>query len=1378
MSRTVNLKALLILGLTALGLGASVHVVHGVQVRRSAQEFLERAALAQADGRPAAALEALAGYLKLQPEDRAARIQFGLLLAAQAQTARQRQEACTLLERELKADPHNREARRAWAGLAVELGRYAEAKVELAAVAQETAQDADSLILLGRCEEGLQNYPSAVAYYAEAARHAPKRLECYARRVRLLEEKLGKPENATNVIQAMVQENPRSAAARVEAAEHFSRKGLWDEADAHVQAALAHAVEGGPSLYAWAAETALGKGDAELALNRLRSGLERHASDAGLRLNLARLELQLGRPAAALQTIAPLLSSFPNQTDDLVRLTGLLIDLDEIEKAAAAIEQLKGRAAPAIVGFLRAHVLAKRDEWGQARLVLHDVISSLSSTDWRHQAYLLLARCHNNQGNTDAELAAYNSALEVNRHSVLACRGKGDVLLRLGRLDDAINVYRLIVPRTPELTAPFVRLLIIRNLRLPPGHRDWHEADAAMARVPQRLRDSTPFLIVRGELVSAQDRPAEARSILEDARRQSPESLDVWLALAEHSESQSRHAEAVSLLAQAAEKFPGRGELILARLRFASRRGVAELRQELATAEKECERLARSEQSRVLGALGIAWYQLNDIPSAVRLWKQVAGQSARNLSVRMALFVAAAQLGEDAEMNRLLEEIRQVEGQEGACVAYGEATQQWLRAQRGDAGAWAKAARLAAAAAAQRPSWSAAVLLQAQIADHWGKTDEALQRYVRAMALGERRPHVIRRTVELLHLQRRYAEAYQILQDLSDSAIVELDMGRQAVALTLLAGTNNQASRKRALELARRVIPADTNEYQDLVWLGQVAAAAGQPAEAEKLFRRAIASDPTAPLAWAALLTMVVRTEPARSADIMPEVRRNLPPDRAARVLAPAYEMLNRPQEAQKEYEMALASAPADPDALGTAAVFYGRTRQLPKAEECLRKILELPDSSGDRGHSWARRHLAAVLAQAGTYSQYQSALALLARNQPATPDDERALGLVLATQPGRREQAIALLEKCHRDKALPVHEEFLLAQLHAANGNSNKALEHLTRVASVEHADPQHVASLIELLLKHDYPGAAQGWLLKLEEMKADAFLIASLHAQWLAKTGRPDAAVQRLTSLAQERPESLVPAAALLEKLRRPVDAESLYRSAIARDDTKGLLELARFLGRQGRTDEALECCARLRGRVPAEVVAEASLGVFRATPPTPLQYQRVSEWLTADSGQYSASAPLAALRAELEFHAQHYGEAIAAYRQVLHIEPNHPVALNMLAWLLAVKEGQAGEALPLIQRAIELLGPRSDLLDTRALVYSALNQPSAAAADLEEVVRMDPSATVYFHVALIHHRVSDRAQAQTAFRKAQELGLCASAVHPLERPAFHRLAAALTE
>jgi Tfp pilus assembly protein PilF len=154
------------------------------------------------------------------------------------------------------------------------------------------------------------------------------------------------------------------------------------------------------------------------------------------------------------------------------------------------------------------------------------------------------------------------------------------------------------------------------------------------------------------------------------------------------------------------------------------------------------------------------------------------------------------------------------------------------------------------------------------------------------------------------------------------------------------------------------------------------------------------------------------------------------------------------------------------------------------------------------------------------------------------------------------------------------------------------------------------------------------------------------------------------------------------------------------------------------------------------------------------------------------------LAALRAELEFHAQHYGEAIAAYRQVLHIEPNHPVALNMLAWLLAVKEGQAGEALPLIQRAIELLGPRSDLLDTRALVYSALNQPSAAAADLEEVVRMDPSATVYFHVALIHHRVSDRAQAQTAFRKAQELGLCASAVHPLERPAFHRLAAALTE
>jgi Tfp pilus assembly protein PilF len=114
---------------------------------------------------------------------------------------------------------------------------------------------------------------------------------------------------------------------------------------------------------------------------------------------------------------------------------------------------------------------------------------------------------------------------------------------------------------------------------------------------------------------------------------------------------------------------------------------------------------------------------------------------------------------------------------------------------------------------------------------------------------------------------------------------------------------------------------------------------------------------------------------------------------------------------------------------------------------------------------------------------------------------------------------------------------------------------------------------------------------------------------------------------------------------------------------------------------------------------------------------------------------------------------------------VEPNHLVALNNLAWLLAHRGAKGEEALALINQALLAYGPRGDLLDTRALVFLSMQQCERARADLEAAIRDTPTATRYFHLGRVLRLANDPAGASSALLKAKSLGLKRSQLHPAE-------------
>jgi len=100
---------------------------------------------------------------------------------------------------------------------------------------------------------------------------------------------------------------------------------------------------------------------------------------------------------------------------------------------------------------------------------------------------------------------------------------------------------------------------------------------------------------------------------------------------------------------------------------------------------------------------------------------------------------------------------------------------------------------------------------------------------------------------------------------------------------------------------------------------------------------------------------------------------------------------------------------------------------------------------------------------------------------------------------------------------------------------------------------------------------------------------------------------------------------------------------------------------------------------------------------------------------------------------------------------------VVLNNLAFLVALAGNEAetgNDPLKLVQEAEHILGPTSDILDTRAVVYTAQGKYDAAIEDLNYAVTADPAAPKYFHLAVAQLGAGNNSKAIDAWQKAHEL------------------------
>ena len=126
-----------------------------------------------------------------------------------------------------------------------------------------------------------------------------------------------------------------------------------------------------------------------------------------------------------------------------------------------------------------------------------------------------------------------------------------------------------------------------------------------------------------------------------------------------------------------------------------------------------------------------------------------------------------------------------------------------------------------------------------------------------------------------------------------------------------------------------------------------------------------------------------------------------------------------------------------------------------------------------------------------------------------------------------------------------------------------------------------------------------------------------------------------------------------------------------------------------------------------------------------------------------------------AQLEEQAGEDDAAIARYRRILDVQPANVVALNNLAFALAVRHNAAAEALPLARRAVGLAPRSGTVLDTLGWVEHLLGNHDVAANLLGQAVRLEPGqAEIRLHAAIVYMASGKSDRAEMELKEALRL------------------------
>ncbi len=1099
----------------------------------------------------------------------------------------------------------------------------------------------------------------------------------------------------------------------------------------------------------------------------------------------------------------------------------LLLSQQDVKGAAELLKEVRKQRYSQLEVFARrldkveGQILLTDNRWFPAKDLLEKLRKQLpaSTPDQRRfisEVDYLLGFAHEKLGNDDLAAASYKSALQNNPENKMAEYGQ----LRIAKVP--IGSQRSTNSEADEV--------VNSEMRKPREERDW---PAVLVKIDKiAATEGWPEIqnaLVRARVFAVAGEFDKAQTELNKIFAEDPDNLNVWRAairiVADNPDKGP--AEALKLLDKASSP-DNFGDLPILRLDRALMYAKIEgddLEAQLMQLTEGIDDWSQSQKIQLFTGLGEQFAMARNNEAAEKMYRQLVEISPDDLATRIKLFKIAFGESDDGGMEAAQEGILAVvKSKSNPNWLYTEASRLFSRYQREleDESALTKIRALLGQASKQRPEWSEPYVLLGEVDLREGDIEGAIDNLGRGIELGARQPLAAMAYINLLTQRGRFFKAREAVEAF-DVALRQQVLGRTYPEILL-----NTNAPLEAMEAATALAAAKPNDAATQLWYGvllerliplntisdEVRKEATEKSGAA--LAKVVELAPRSEEGWLAYISHLLRSKQLEAAEqAMRDAQLNLPEDVQAMVMAKAYEMTGRWFDAENLYRSVRESNPDEPRFARVLAEFYlsnfyPKNDKLLKASKLINTVLQMGADgklkNDDDFLRWARRRAAVMLASTGDYQSLLSAEKLLTSNATdglLSIEDKLQLARILAPRPEpiSRLKAIDLLEAVKPYQDLPLEFELTLAKLYFAVDNWPKARDLMTSIVAKYPEVPQVRADYIRMLLQRGGRGEVAAAatqldrLAKLDPNGQQTFELMALVADKNGQADKAQAALRRLVpeNLAEVKEEMyplVLRIAQLLTELDDPKEAEKIYEALaeIKKDDSRYALELANHLGRSGQPERAFEILEAIRGSADMPAVIQSGQIIVRAArDEVGDKYDaKVLGWLDRELRDEPGSVPLKMQQAEFFDLVGRYEEAAANYRSLLGsgdlVGNARAVVLNNLAYLLvlgAAEEASPGEATKLVNEAISILGPSSEILDTRAVLEISRGNYAKAIEDLQYATSDNPTASKYFHKAQAHLGARENREAIAAWNQAVELGLNEADISRLEKAAYEQVA-----
>jgi tetratricopeptide (TPR) repeat protein len=561
-----------------------------------------------------------------------------------------------------------------------------------------------------------------------------------------------------------------------------------------------------------------------------------------------------------------------------------------------------------------------------------------------------------------------------------------------------------------------------------------------------------------------------------------------------------------------------------------------------------------------------------------------------------------------------------------------------------------------------------------------------------------------------------------------------------------------------------------------------------QPQKAEAIAKQGIERSPASGAFYDLLLGMYLNANrPADAEQVLRTKSSNNPANPQYVIqLAGFYWATNRRPEAEEQLNRILASKESFPGGRLLVGDFYVRAQEYGKALEQYEKgAEELPSEKALH----QKRMVPVFLIQ----GKNDDASRLVAEILKDNPKDDSAIAMrsSMALRSGSRDQinrAVTDLEslvqrqpknhllrfdfargllakgevdqaKVQLQEAIKLRPDFTaprmaLAQIHLSRGDFSQAAQAAEQV--LEYEPTNTAAKLVRsgaMVGMKDYVKARQELSVMLDQNPAltDAQFQLGMINLSEGKLREAENEFRKLYQASPNDPRGLMGTVETLVAQKKMRDALSLleaeikkaperadlrraYANTAYRDgnyqlalkELRGLLERnPNDVGLMMRVGETLNQMGDLNGAI--EIVEKAKAAAPNNTVPT-----LTLAVLWDQAGESQKAKPL--------------------YQQVLQIEPDNPMALNNLAFVMAEEGVGLDEALTMAQKAKQKLPTNPEVSDTLGWIYIKKNLSDNAISIFRELVDKHPERSTYqYHLAMAYYQKGDKVAAKRLLQTA---------------------------